>query len=98
MAIEVPRVRDKANNQEVPLVGYHQLQCPRVINDLPLSRVLKGISTRKYEKAAKGFQRLLGFLKVVCLGFRRVKGYKHFAQLRKAMANLNQMKKKKKAV
>ena len=36
VAIEVPRVRDKANNQEVPLVGYHQLQCPRVINDFAL--------------------------------------------------------------
>ena len=63
VAIEVPRVRDKANNQEVPLVGYHQLQCPRVINDLLLSRVLNGISTRKYEKAAERIPETFGISK-----------------------------------
>ena len=63
VAIEVPRVRDKANNQEVPLAGYHQLQCPQVINDLLLSRVLNGISTRKYEKAAERIPKTFGISK-----------------------------------
>src|SRR5208283_4917226 len=39
VAVEVPRVRQRATNQEVPLAMYESLQNPRVIDGLVLNRV-----------------------------------------------------------
>jgi putative transposase len=48
----VPRVRNRKTGQEVPLQSYQRLQSATVIDHLALQRVINGISTGKYEKAA----------------------------------------------
>lgn len=48
----VPRVRNRRTGIEVPLKSYQRLQSPTVIDHLALQRVINGISTGKYEKAA----------------------------------------------
>lgn len=50
--VRVPRVRDVVENYEVPLAVYNRLQSPQVIDQVVLSRVINGISQRKYEHAA----------------------------------------------
>jgi transposase-like protein len=50
--IRVPRVRNRGTDEEVPLQAYQRLQSPTVIDHLALQRVINGISTGKYEKAA----------------------------------------------
>ena len=48
----VPRVRNRKTGEEVPLQSYQRLQNPMLIDHLALQRVINGISTGKYEKAA----------------------------------------------
>ena len=48
VAVEVPRVRDRALNQEVPLPTYTALQAPRALDRRLLHAVLGGLSTREY--------------------------------------------------
>ena len=50
--IVVPRVRDVSNSKEVPLSSYRGFQNPRSIDGVVFKRLINGISTRKYEKAA----------------------------------------------
>ena len=50
--IEVPRVRNVKERCEIPLQSYQALQNPRVIDHAVLARLINGISTRKYERAA----------------------------------------------
>jgi putative transposase len=50
--VVVPRVRNRRTGEEVPLKAYQRLQSPTVIDHLALQRVINGISTGKYEKAA----------------------------------------------
>src|SRR3974390_3079064 len=50
--IRVPRVRNRRTDEEVPLKANQRLQSPTVIDHLALQRVINGISTGKYEKAA----------------------------------------------
>jgi transposase-like protein len=50
--IRVARVRNRRTDAEVPLASYQPLQSPTVIDHLALQRVINGISTGKYEKAA----------------------------------------------
>lgn len=58
--ITVPRVRDRAAGQEVPLTTYQQLQTPRA-QDLGLfRRVLGGLSCREYEAAAEAVPAAFG--------------------------------------
>jgi len=45
-------VRDRQSDAEVPLRVYQRLQSPGVIDWAALQRVINGISTAKYEKAA----------------------------------------------
>jgi putative transposase len=52
VAVRVPRVRNRRTNMEIPLMSYHGLQRPQLIDDCTLQRVLKGISQRQYEEAA----------------------------------------------
>jgi hypothetical protein len=52
VTVEVPRVRNRRTNREVPLSSYEGLQNPSMIDELMLNRVLKGLSERKYEEAA----------------------------------------------
>jgi transposase-like protein len=60
LAVQVPRVRDRAVGREVPLTTYHALQTPRA-GDLGLfRRVLAGISTREYRAAAEAVPAAFG--------------------------------------
>ena len=52
VAIAVPRVRDVSQGKEVPLSSYRGFQNPRGIDEVVFKRLINGISTRKYEKAA----------------------------------------------
>lgn len=49
VAIEVPRVRDRGHEQEVPLAAYQSLRAPRRAEESALRKVLKGLSCRDYE-------------------------------------------------
>ena len=51
--IEVPRVRDRLRNQEVPLPTYERLQAPRALDTGLLHKVLGGLSTREYARCAE---------------------------------------------
>ena len=58
--LTVPRVRDRAAGQELPLATYQQLQQPRA-QDLGLfRRVLGGLSCREYEAAAEAVPEAFG--------------------------------------
>jgi len=50
--VVVPRVRNLALKEEVPLKSYERLQSPQLIDQMALTRVIRGISQRDYEEAA----------------------------------------------
>ena len=50
-AIQVPRVRDTAANQEIPLKAYQRLQEPSN-DDEAMRRLLHGLSTHKYHESS----------------------------------------------
>jgi len=58
--IEVPRVRDRLRNQEVPLPTYERLQEPRALDTGLLHRVLGGLSTREYARCAEAVPEAFG--------------------------------------
>jgi len=58
--IEVPRVRDRLRNQEVPLETYERLQQPRGLDTGLLHKVLGGLSTREYERCAEAVPEAFG--------------------------------------
>ena len=51
--IEVPRLRDRKNNQELPLTSYESLQRPQHLDERVMSKVLLGLSTRRYKDVAE---------------------------------------------
>jgi len=58
--IQVPRVRDRLRNVEVPLPMYEQLQEPRACDTGLLHKVLGGLSTREYERCAEAVPEAFG--------------------------------------
>ena len=46
--LQVPRVRDRATNSEVPLPTYRALQTPRAADQALMLTILGGLSTREY--------------------------------------------------
>jgi len=58
--IQVPRVRDRLRNQEVPLPTYERLQEPRALDAGLLHKVLGGLSTREYERCAEAVPEAFG--------------------------------------
>ncbi len=50
--LEVPRVRNVAVRQEVPLESYQAFRKTKVLDHQVLNRVIRGISQRQYEQAA----------------------------------------------
>lgn len=46
--LQVPRVRDRATNAEVPLPTYRALQTPRAADQALMLAILGGLSTREY--------------------------------------------------
>ena len=53
VAVDVPRVRDVRQGQEVPLSSYQQLRQPRRAEEAALRKVLKGLSCRDYESCVE---------------------------------------------
>jgi putative transposase len=53
LKINVPRLRDVVRNQEVGLKSYERLQSPGQVDEVAFRRVINGISTGKYERAAE---------------------------------------------
>ena len=58
--IQVPRVRDRLRNQEVPLQTYERFQQPRALDTGLLHKVLGGLSTREYERCAEAVPEAFG--------------------------------------
>ncbi len=58
--IEVPRVRDRLRDQEVPLQTYERLQQPRALDTGLLHKVLGGLATREYERCAEAVPESFG--------------------------------------
>lgn len=50
--VEVPRVRNKTRNQEVPLESYHKMQQPYQADELVFKKLLNGLTMRKYSESA----------------------------------------------
>lgn len=63
LAVQVPRVRNRAAAQEVPLGTYQQLQTPRALDAGLFRRVLGGLSTREYAHAAEAVPAAFGLAK-----------------------------------
>lgn len=51
--IEVPRLRDREKRKEIPLASYESLQRPRQIDEGILKKILLGLSTHRYDDAAR---------------------------------------------
>lgn len=60
LPLQVPRVRDVQQNQEVPLEVYQRFQTPRKMDEGLLLRVLRGLSTRSYEACAEAVPEAFG--------------------------------------
>jgi len=58
--IEVPRVRDRLRNQEVPLQTYAGLQAPRALDTGLLHKILGGLATREYARCAEAVPAAFG--------------------------------------
>ena len=75
--IEVPRIRDRRRNQEVPLETYQRLQQPRDLDTGLLHKVLGGLSTREYERCAEAVPEAFGLsASTVSRRFTRASGRK----------------------
>ena len=75
--IEVPRIRDRLRNQEVPLETYQRLQQPRDLDTGLLHKVLGGLSTREYERCAEAVPEAFGLsASTVSRRFTRASGRK----------------------
>lgn len=61
--INVPRVRNMAAREEVPLQSYERLQDLNYLDEVALSRVINGISQGKYERAAQHVPETFGIKK-----------------------------------
>jgi transposase-like protein len=61
--VQVPRVRNRATNTEVPLATYAQLQTPRAQDVGLFRRVLGGLSCRDYAAAAEAVPEAFGLTK-----------------------------------
>lgn len=60
LAVQVPRVRNKASEKEVALESYSQLQDKTKFNEQVFRHVINGISSRKYEKVAEQVPEVFG--------------------------------------
>lgn len=53
VSIQVPRVRDRLREQEVPLATYQALREPRRAEEAAMRKILKGLSCRDYESCVE---------------------------------------------
>ena len=63
LPIQVPRVRDRAAGQDMPLATYQHFQTPRALDVGLVRRVLGGLSCREYEAAAEAVPEAFGLAK-----------------------------------
>jgi transposase-like protein len=63
VSVRVPRVRDVINGKEIRLTSYQGLQHPGSIDEVVFKRLINGISTRKYERAAQEIPAAFGIKK-----------------------------------
>ena len=63
LPLQVPRVRDVAQDQEVALASYQVLQQPRALDEGLLLRLLRGLSSRDYEACAEAVPSAFGLSK-----------------------------------
>ena len=56
-------MRDLESNEEMALESYRQFQKPMQMDELVFQRVLRGLSTRDYEKAAIQVPEVFGIKK-----------------------------------
>ena len=63
LPLQVPRVRDVAQDQEVALASYQALQQPRALDEGLLLRLLRGLSSRDYEACAEAVPSAFGLSK-----------------------------------
>ena len=63
LPLQVPRVRDVAQDQEVALASYQALQQPRALDEGVLLRLLRGLSSRDYEACAEAVPSAFGLSK-----------------------------------
>ena len=68
LPIQVPRVRDRRQNQEVPLATYQRLQQPRGADEGVLRRILAGLSCREYVRCAEAVPDAFGSRPRRCRG------------------------------
>ena len=50
---QIPRVRNKTLNEEIPLESYQKLQRPYCADEQVFKKLLNGLSMRKYEESAR---------------------------------------------
>jgi len=62
-SVSVPRVRDLREDEEVSLKSYQAFQNPQRMDEMVMARVLNGLSTGKYEKAAQAVPETFGIKK-----------------------------------
>jgi len=60
LPVEVPWVRNVADDSEISLAAYQTLQTPRNLDEGLLRRMLKGIATRNYEGCAETIPETFG--------------------------------------
>jgi len=58
--IDVPRVRNKAGDTEIPLTSYQKLQQPYKEDEQTFKKLLNGISTHKYQESAELMPEVFG--------------------------------------
>ena len=58
--LEIPRVRNKILDEEVPLEGYRKLQQPYQADEKVFKKLLNGLSMRKYAESAEIAQEVFG--------------------------------------
>lgn len=63
VSVPVPRVRDVVQGQEMVLSSYRGLQNPQKIDEAVFKRMIKGISSRKYEQAVMEVPETFGIKK-----------------------------------
>lgn len=58
--VEVPRIRDRIADAEIPLMSLERLQSPRSMDEGLFRKVLKGLSCRDYEGCAEAVPEAFG--------------------------------------
>ena len=61
--MDIPRLRDTAHNQEIPLQSYQQIRHPRHLDENLMKKVLLGLSASRYGECARSIPEAFGLSK-----------------------------------